>query len=202
MSGCGPHCFAGFVLAGGLSSRMGTDKSALVFRGKSLLAHAIDVIRSATDTITIVGNPEIHIVDSVPVISDGIRGAGPLAGIAAALASSRSPWNLVLACDMPLLQGEILQAIMQRALREPACDAVVPLSGTRAQPLCAAYHLRSLPTIRAALASGKLKIMEALHSGSLRLGHIEIVSAEPFRNVNTPEDWQALLLEPTPEKSA
>jgi molybdopterin-guanine dinucleotide biosynthesis protein A len=184
---------AGFVLAGGRSSRMGTDKAGLLWNGLSLLVRAVNVVQSTAGRVAIVGDPMIHNVPSVPVIADRIRGAGPLGGIEAALAWSSAAWNLIVACDMPGLDTKILNALLDRALQPPECDAVIPVSQGIPQPLCAAYHRRALPAVQTALQAGTFKMMEALRP--IRVCLIEIESSEPFRNVNTPEDWKALLSE-------
>jgi molybdopterin-guanine dinucleotide biosynthesis protein A len=182
---------AGFVLAGGRSSRMGCDKASLLWEGKSLLARAVTVVQAVTGVIAIVGDPAFHSIDSLPVISDRIRGAGPLGGIEAALAWSSAPWNLIVACDMPSLDPTVLEAILIRAAALPECDAVVPVSAGMPQPLCAAYHRRTLPAFQRALEAGTFKMMEALES--VRVGRLEIPCSDSFRNVNTPEDWNTLV---------
>lgn len=182
---------AGFVLAGGRSSRMGRDKASLVWDGKSLLVRAVAVVQGVTGVIAIVGDPALHDIDSLPVISDRIRGAGPLGGIEAALAWSSAEWNLVVACDMPALEPGILRTILDRAVSLPECDAVIPVSAGIPQPLCAAYHRRTLPSLQAALAAGTFKMMEVLES--VRVGRLEIPGSDSFRNINTPEDWNTLV---------
>jgi molybdopterin-guanine dinucleotide biosynthesis protein A len=184
---------AGFVLAGGRSSRMGTDKSALLWDGTSLLARAVNVVHAATGSVIIVGHPAIRNTGSTPVIFDRIRGAGPLGGLHAALAWSSVPWNLIVACDMPLLDSKVLEAILERAHSQPECDAVIPVCDGAPQPLCAAYHRRALPAVEAALAAGTFKMMAAIEG--LRISRIEMLSPAAFCNVNSPEDWNTLLSE-------
>jgi molybdopterin-guanine dinucleotide biosynthesis protein A len=170
---------------------MGRDKASLLWDGKSLLARAVSVVQGVTGIIAIVGDPAIHLIDSIPVIGDRFGGAGPLGGIEAALAWSTAPWNLVVACDMPALDPIVLKAILERAAEQPECDAVIPVSAGMPQPLCAAYHRRALPALQRALEAGTFKMMEALES--VRVGRLEMASSDSFRNVNTPEDWNTLV---------
>lgn len=174
---------------------MGTDKAGLLWNGQSLLAQAVHVVQSVTGSATIVGDPAVHRINSIPVIADRVRGAGALAGIEAALDSSATPWTLIVACDMPTLDPEVLNAIVERALAQPECDAVIPTCGRRPQPLCAAYHRSARPAVHAALEAGTFKIMDALESGAVRVAYVEIAVETAFRNVNTPEDWNAFLSE-------
>jgi molybdopterin-guanine dinucleotide biosynthesis protein A len=87
----------------------------------------------------------------------------------------------------------MLRTILDQALSRPDCDAVIPHAGGRFEPLCAVYHQRALPAIEAALDSKTFKIMEALRA--VRVFPVEIAAPDAFRNVNTPEEWDALLAE-------
>src|SRR5271167_3658695 len=98
---------AGFILAGGKSSRMGsnTDKTFLDFHGQTLLDRALAVMAAVCDRVTIVGDPAkfagYQSTKFVPVVADIFPGCGPLAGIHSALAHSSAALNLMLAVDMP-----------------------------------------------------------------------------------------------------
>src|SRR5271154_3497903 len=101
--------FAGFVLAGGQSSRMGRDKAMLEIDGASMIRRAINLVRSVGIEPVVVGSPgEFKRQLDARVITDEWPGAGPLGGIATALSESDKQWNLVIACDMPYLTIEWL----------------------------------------------------------------------------------------------
>src|ERR1700740_2341073 len=101
-----PHC-SGFVLAGGRSSRMGTDKAFLELDGRSLLVRSLELLRALTPEVCIVGPAEKFSAYG-PVIEDVYARRGPLAGIQAALTASTTELNLILAVDLPLVTESLL----------------------------------------------------------------------------------------------
>ena len=102
---------AGFILAGGASSRMGRDKGLLDFGGVPLILHTARLLEPIVAQVTIVGSPSKYAKLGLHAIADDARaqggpdrpGRGPLAGIAAALTATHSRWNLIVACDLPYL---------------------------------------------------------------------------------------------------
>src|ERR1700756_2015558 len=100
--------FTAFVLAGGRSRRMGTDKAFVLLDGRPLLARTLGLALSLTSDVCIVGDPA-KFASFAPVVEDMFPGCGPLAGIHAALRSSQTELNLILAVDMPFLTPALLQ---------------------------------------------------------------------------------------------
>jgi molybdopterin-guanine dinucleotide biosynthesis protein A len=190
--------FSAFVLAGGRSSRMGTDKALLQFDGHALLARALDRLHALTPEVRIVG-PAAKFAAYGPVIEDIYPGRGPLAGIHAALTSSVTELNLILAVDLPFVTDSLLRFIAEQAR---ACHAVVtvPRIGGGYQPLCAVYRRAFAPLAAAALEAGKNKI-DALFAATItrileesELGRFAF-SAAMFENLNTPEDLRRAIPE-------
>ena len=121
---------AGFILAGGGSSRMGMDKGLLEIDGVPLIvrtARLVDGVDRMVSAATVVGRPETYQRIGLRAIADNWPGCGPLGGIATALRASDTEWNLIVACDLPYLACEWLQFLSRRA-RESVADAVVPMS--------------------------------------------------------------------------
>ena len=197
--GIEPQCYhlrmpvgqcAGYVLAGGRSSRMGRDKALLEWNGSTLLGHACEAVNRAAGSAVIVGDPVRYGGLGYAVIEDQFRGAGPLGGVHAALTSTEADWNLVAACDMPGLAAEPLRMLLGQVARFPGAHAIIPEIGGRPQPLCAVYHRRCLPRMEQALMEGRFKIMLAIaEADAVRL---PVENEGLFRNVNTPEEWTAL----------
>lgn len=182
---------AAFILVGGKSTRMGTDKSFVEFEGGTLLARALDLARSVTTDVRIVGEPA-KFSAFAPVIEDVFPGCGPLAGIHAALRSSSSDLNLVLAVDMPFLSTDLLRYLITRA-RNSSATVTVPRSGRGLQPLCAIYRRAFTDAAEIALSEHRYKI-DALFAGEstqvIREDELKAngFSAEMFCNLNTPEE--------------
>ncbi len=178
---------AAFILAGGRSSRMGSDKALLPFRGRTLVEHVVAQAHSVTSNITLVGDSRRYINFGYPVIEDSFSGCGPLAGIHAALTSTIGECNLILACDMPELTGEFLGQLMEHA--EAGCaDAVIPVPPEGLpEPLCAVYKRRCAGVIANALRNGVRKVTGGL--AGLEIEYWPVAHSCFFRNLNTPQDW-------------
>ncbi|MGA2002752.1 MAG: molybdenum cofactor guanylyltransferase [Terriglobales bacterium] len=182
---------AGFVIAGGKSSRMGTDKAFLDFSGQTLLERALATLRAVCDEATIVGNPTAF-AGYGPVVADVFPGCGPLGGIHAALLRSSAELNLMLAVDMPFVSQGLLRFLFEMAEN---CGAIVtvPRTGDGLQPLCAVYRRDFAHIAEQALKAGKCKIDATFTNVALRvIEEAELAGAgfseTKFFNVNTLED--------------
>ncbi len=165
---------------------MGRDKARLDLNGRTLVSHVADVVIAATGGVTLIGDPGRYSDLGYAVVPDVYSGIGPLGGIQAALAISRSEWNLIVACDMPDLEAAFLRQLVEAAtVNQPDCLLPAGPDG-RPEPLCGVYHRRSLPTIRRALEEGVRKVLDGL--AGLYVEVLRIPGGR-FRNVNTPDDW-------------
>jgi len=176
---------AGFVLAGGASSRMGRDKALLPWRGASLLVHVARQVEMAAGSVAIIGPRRLYSDLGLPVFEDLHPGCGPLSGIEAALTATAAQWNLVAACDMPGLTEVFLRSLLEHAEASSA-DAVVADGGRGLEPLCACYRRTCLPAIRQAIQTKVFKLADAL--AGLRLERWPVEPAQ-LVNLNTPQDW-------------
>jgi molybdenum cofactor guanylyltransferase len=181
-----------FVLAGGKSTRMGTDKGFLELEGRTLLARALELAVSIGSPAKIVGDPQ-KFSRFGQVVEDIYHDHGPLGGIQAALASTATELNLILAVDLPFLRSEFLQYLISRA-RETSAVVTVPRAVGGLQPLCAVYRSAFLPISERSLRAGKNKIDALFAEVETRvIDEQEIRNAGfgegIFRNVNTPDDW-------------
>jgi molybdopterin-guanine dinucleotide biosynthesis protein A len=175
---------AGYVLAGGRSSRMGRDKALLPFRGGALAESVARAVEMAAGTVVIVGRTELA---GYAAIADLYPGEGPLGGIVTALRNSRADWNLIAACDMPALTPGFLAELLDAA-EEADVDALLPVGPSGdPEPLCAVYHRRALRAIGEAFEGGIRKVTEALEG--LDAAGYPVAEIKQFQNVNTPEDW-------------
>jgi molybdopterin-guanine dinucleotide biosynthesis protein A len=168
---------------------MGQDKALLPFRGGPLAESVARAVELAAGSVTLVGSPDRYRHLGFPVIPDAYSGQGPLGGILTALEHSSATWNLLAACDMPGLSAEFLRRLLLAAERSGA-DALLPAGPSgRPEPLCAAYHRRSLEGLNAAFRRGVRQVTGALQD--VRAAVLPILEITPFENVNTPEEWAA-----------
>ena len=186
---------AAFILAGGKSSRMGSDKAFVKLDNRTLLAHAMDLARSVTPEVCIVGDAAKFAAFG-PVVEDMFRGCGPLGGIHAALRASQTELNLVLAVDVPFVSLAFVQYLVTRARNSGSALATVPRAAGGWQPLCAVYRREFADSAEDALRSGTYKIdalfnvvqVQAIEEEELAEAGF---SPRLFRNLNTPDDLQA-----------
>ena len=180
-----------FILAGGNSTRMGTDKAFVMFEGRTLLARALEVCRTITSDVRVVGDRK-KFAPFAPVVEDVFPGCGPLAGIHAGLRDSETDWNVVLAVDLPFVSPALLLFLVAQA-RESRAMVTVPRAGEGWQPLCAIYRRAFADAAETALRAGRYKI-DALFDESLirPVGEEDLrragFSPEVFRNLNTPKE--------------
>jgi molybdopterin-guanine dinucleotide biosynthesis protein A len=186
---------AAFVLAGGRSSRMGSDKALLPFEGQTLLQRMLRTASQASNNVWIVG-PKSSYAQFGDVVEDIYPGCGPLGGIQAALSATDTDLNLMLSADMPRMTPEFLRWLLAQARAAPEF-IIVPHAGGGAQPLCAVYRRCALGAVEAALQKGEYKIGRLFSQVPTRtITEQEIVasgfSAIIFQNVNTPQEYDLL----------
>lgn len=184
-----------FILAGGKSTRMGTDKAFVECEGRTLLARALDLARSVTPHVRILGSPE-KFAPFAPVVEDIFCDCGPLGGIHAGLRASLTELNLMLAVDTPFVSWAFLQFLISQARGTPEAAAVVPFDGEGWQPLCAIYRLGFADAAENALRAGQNRIDSLFDAARTRvIGREEMEGAgfsrAIFRNLNTPEELEA-----------
>ncbi|NTV63248.1 MAG: molybdenum cofactor guanylyltransferase [Oscillochloris sp.] len=177
---------------------MGQDKRRLRLwgpQGPTLLAHTAALATAlCPEVLVVLNDPQEWPSLPARLIPDRTPGAGPLAGLASGLAATQAERALVLACDQPLLQIELL-----RALREEPCpgDALVPTrqaaDGAVVEPLLAVYRRTCLAQIASLLASGERRMQAAV--GQFATGYLGPAwwmrfdhDGRSFLNLNRPDD--------------
>ncbi|WP_183041094.1 molybdenum cofactor guanylyltransferase [Salipaludibacillus neizhouensis] len=189
---------AGIILAGGKSSRMGTNKALLTVNGEQTIVRLLERLLNIVDEVILVTNDkETYEFLDVQMVTDNEKDRGPLAGLEAGLAASKHSWNLIVACDLPFFEEKIVEVLLH-SLKQTACDAVIPLINGRAQPLMALYHRRVLPTIEQSLKENKLRLRDVFtqinsrfvtEEEFLKAGYSEKEIEKLFFNMNNPEDY-------------
>ncbi len=183
-----------FILAGGKSARMGTNKAFVILDGRTLLARALDVARSVTSDVRIVGDAA-KFSAFAPVVEDIFPGSGPLGGIHAALRISPTDLNVILAIDVPFVPPALLQYLISRARNSALATVTVTETAGRLQPLCAVYRREFADAAERALRAGRYKIdalFESAHTQVIAENELENAgfSSKIFRNLNTPEELE------------
>ncbi|MDE2843297.1 MAG: molybdenum cofactor guanylyltransferase [Chloroflexota bacterium] len=193
----GQEPVTGIILAGGRSRRLGRDKAVEPFGGQPFIRRVIERVAPLTSEIVVVVADSAR-ADSLPlepahrIAVDIFPEGGSLGGIFSGLAAAENPWGLVVACDMPFLNRDLLEHML--AQRE-GWDAVVPQPGSFPEPTHALYSRACLPSIEARLQANDLKISGFFDQVRVKyLAQEEIETFDPalhsFFNVNSPEDLE------------
>lgn len=185
------NAITAFILAGGKSTRMGSDKAFIQLHGKTLLEYALQAARSVTSEVIIVGQKSKFALYA-PVVEDVFEQRGPLGGIHAGLEHATTDLNLFLAGDLPFIHPAFLDFLCARARGNDAL-VTIPRAAGGWQPLCAVYRKEFAKLAKEALQAGQNKIDPLFaHVPIAILEENEITAAgfalNMFRNVNTPEE--------------
>ena len=180
----------GIVLAGGKSSRMGTDKGMINFQGKTFTKHIIDAMETLVSDVLIVSDDKVYEKFGWPRIDDTIKNAGPLAGLHAGLKHTKTDYSLVLSCDIPLIKTEILEVLVYSDYTN--YDVVQIQSGDKTMPLIALYHKRCSVKCKALLDEGERRLRLAVKQLNTKSIIINSQWEDFVNNVNTIDDLKEI----------
>lgn len=181
----------GVILAGGKSSRMGTDKGILELNGKKIIEHIIFSIRPVVDEIIIISNTNNYDYLGLKVYRDIIKECGPLAGIHTALTYSSTEKNLVVSCDIPFINSDLLSYIVDNAGR---CEVAIPVHKGNTEPLCAIYSKKCTGRFEELISKNELKLHNVFHHFITKEIFISekqsFYDSKLFVNINTPAELE------------
>jgi molybdopterin-guanine dinucleotide biosynthesis protein A len=188
---------SGVILAGGVSRRLEKNKALERIGGKALIERVVEsLVPLTTEVLAVVAQPEqataLRLPPSLRVVSDRYPGGGSLGGIFTGLEASAEPWSLVVACDMPFLNRELLRHLMAQSGN---VDAVIPCLGGQPEPLHALYSKACLAPMERMLRAGQLKIAPLFEAVRVRYVDEETIDRiDPrhlsFFNINTQADLE------------
>ncbi len=189
-----PPDVTGIILAGGKSSRFGSNKALADFDGAPLIERVLAVLQALFEkTIIITNSPSEYRYLGLPLQEDIIKGLGPLGGIYTGLSAMTTSWGFVTACDMPFLKPDLIRHML--SLRGDF-DAVVPRVGWKLEPLHSLYMSNCLGPIKEIISSGSYQIIQLFSSVKVR--YLEAHEIEPFDcdfksfiNINRPLEIQS-----------
>ena len=188
---------AGVILAGGRSSRFGRNKALAELNGRPLIEHVAATLCPLFSSCLVVTNtPGQYRFLDLPMIGDVFPNEGPLAGIHAALQSSREERVFIAACDMPFLAPELVRYLCKLS-RESDSLAVLPRLTRGPEPLCAVYHRDAAGLFAQRLGRDQGSVADALARVKVRwVGEAELLTVVPdlksFVNLNYPEELEAV----------
>lgn len=186
----------GIILAGGKSSRYGSNKALAEFRGSRLIERAVGTMKTVfRDVILVTNTPADYAFLQLPMVQDLIKGLGPIGGIYTGLSTISEATGVIVACDMPFLNEALLRHMVDT--RE-GFDAVIPRMGSMIEPLHAVYTKNCLPVIKASIDAQVYQIAQCFQK--LRIKYMdqeELRALDPemmsFFNINKPKDLPSCL---------
>lgn len=185
-----------FLLAGGLSTRMGRDKALLAIGGRTFLDRVADAVRPVARSIAVVGR--VDRTSGLRGVPDHRPACGPLAGIETALAHATTPAALVVACDLPLVSTALVELLVARSSEAPGAIVVTEDADGRLAPLCGVYPVAALGETARLLDAGERRpraLLERFPSRVVPFADYAHLPGAPLllRNVNTPEEYEAAI---------
>jgi molybdopterin-guanine dinucleotide biosynthesis protein A len=200
LAGLTRDSISGIVLAGGQSRRLGRDKAVEPLQGQPLIQRVVNRVRQVSrETVIVVADQDrgdaLPLDKEVRIALDIYPGKGSLGGIFSGLSAAQEEWGVVVACDMPFLNLDLLRYLV--SLREDV-DAVVPVLEGRPEPTHSLYSRACLPHIEARLKANDLKISGFFDE--VRVKYVpeeDIARFDPdclsFFNINSPTDLDKAL---------
>jgi molybdenum cofactor guanylyltransferase len=179
------------IQAGGQSRRMGRDKALIDYQGRPIIAHVIDTLRALTDDLVVISNrADLYSSFGARVVPDYDPPCGPLGGIAAGLRAMTAEVAIVVACDMPFLNVNLLRWLIDLA---DGYDVVVPQSGAEYEPLHGIYRRDCYHPIVRRIEQGQRRVISFFADVRLRpVPEAEWRVLDPagrsLINLNTPDD--------------
>lgn len=185
----------GIILAGGKSSRMGTNKALLEIGGKTVIERIVEEIQPVVNNIIIVNNSfESYEFLKLPMVKDMYQDVGPLAGIHAGLTASTTDRNLIVACDMPFVSAEIGAYLLEQLADY---DGAVPVIFDRMHPLFSTYRRNVREVVERLIEEQKYRIAQILpniHGKIVTEQELEKhglrIEEYQFFNMNRPEEYE------------
>lgn len=181
---------SGIILAGGKSSRMGTDKGFVLFNQKPFIQHIIDCLQPLVNEIIIVADNPEYDVFGVKRVADKIKNSGPLAGVYTGLHHIKNNEALVLSCDVPLVNKSLLKILIDE---EKENYEVVQLeSEGKNMPLIAWYQKKCESHFLKCLEKGERRMNRAIHQLKIKTVTVDASFEKFTKNINTPEDLKTI----------
>jgi molybdopterin-guanine dinucleotide biosynthesis protein A len=183
---------SGFILAGGKSNRMGTDKAFLLIQEEPLLKRMIRLISPFCKTIAISGQNSGYADFNIEMVPDLYPDCGPISGLISSLKHSSTDWNLLVGVDLPFINEELLQYMISQIGQY---DCIIPMHDGGMEPLIGLYNRRILPVLEDMIKQGDYKLMRLLSKLNTKtIDCNSLIEKFPrlFLNINRPEDYHSI----------
>jgi molybdopterin-guanine dinucleotide biosynthesis protein A len=180
----------GIVLAGGKSSRMGSDKGLINIDNKTFVENVIAAMKPLVNYIIIVSNNTEYDQFGYYRVEDEIKDSGPLAGLYSGLKQSNTKYNLVLSCDIPMIKTKILEKLIEADYKNYEVTQIE--SQNKTMPLIAIYQKQCMHKCLELLQQDERRLRVAVNQLKTKTIVIDL-EYDPFvKNVNNKEDLETI----------
>jgi molybdopterin-guanine dinucleotide biosynthesis protein A len=191
---------AAFILSGGKSSRIRTNKALLQVEGKPLIQRLVDLLDPIFSELVISSNePDLYKFTGKKIVQDIYSARGPLAGIHSILKFTNTKMNFIISCDLPLISSQLINYIVNY---ETMKDIILPVADGKIQQTCGLYSKNILNEVEKLLIessqkNSKLKgsiyeLMDRVPTEIVEVDKLDFYTPDIFLNINTPEDYNHL----------
>ncbi len=175
-------------MAGGRSTRMGTDKALLKIGDETLLERAVNLCRPVCSQILISSDSPAHEIDGLKRVADEFAGSGPMSGIYSCLKQAENEWCFVISVDSAFVTTEFISFLFTQTEN---ADAVVPVHENGKEPLIALYRKTTVHQFLSQLETGNYKmhlLLERFNTKFVDVSDWKSKLPRLFHNMNSPED--------------
>ncbi|MDQ0148576.1 molybdenum cofactor guanylyltransferase [Eubacterium multiforme] len=179
------------ILSGGKNSRMNyKTKAFLKFNGDTFINRTLLAVADYEEKIISCNDFKTYkdFKNEALLVSDSFKEIGPIGGIYSALKKSSFSYALIVACDMPFLNKDILNYLGNYDFKE---DALIPIVNGKIEPLCGIYKKSSVKLIENMIKDKDYKLMNLLKN--LNTKYLDIKDNNNFLNINNPEEYSKLI---------
>ncbi|MEN2280797.1 molybdenum cofactor guanylyltransferase [Algoriphagus sp. SE2] len=183
-----------YILCGGKSSRMNSEKGLVEFNGKPFIQWILEAVDPLTDQITLVTKNENYSKFQLPIIQDKVENKGPVGGIYSALSHSHFQYNLILSCDIPKITTELLYNLIQAATSSEK-DISILCDETHDYPLIGCYQKKVVSVFKDAVLKNHLKLCQLVNDHSPQKIQVNRQNHSAIQNINSPEDLSRIAIQ-------
>lgn len=182
------------ILAGGKSSRMGTNKALLQFNNRRFIDRIADEMSGFSETLISVAQKGEYEDMGLPIVYDEHRDIGPIEGIYQIVRHASEEYVFICAADMPFMKRELIEYMTEFISSD--YDCFVLMDEDHVHPLCAIYSKAVLPVIEELIGEGKYRLINILNRVRTKYIRLEYTSFEKklVRNINTRDEYKKMSL--------
>jgi molybdopterin-guanine dinucleotide biosynthesis protein A len=177
-----------YILAGGKSSRMGTDKGLRTLGHQMVIEHILETCCKMSDAVFIVTSNEDYTQFNIPLIRDVIKNAGPAGGIDALMHHTTNELNMVISCDMPFVDVKSMEYMIAQSAEHAI---TIPMLNNYPEAMFGLYKKECQSQWRQLLLEHTYKMSDLIAHFNPKFvdgNFLQQQNPRLFTNLNTPED--------------